>query len=288
MNVPSSVSQVRKSRTVGIIAGNGCLPIELADELEKAGNAVYILGIEGEAEPTIETYDHGYFRWGQVSHMFKLLRSRNVTDVTLVGGISRRPALSEMKLDLGAYLNLPRALSWMLAGDNSVLTGVIEIFKNKGLIVRGAHELVPSLLVTRGANTKKKPSGSDLERIELGMDVARILGQYDVGQAVVVIEKRVVALEGVEGTDAMLERVSSLRKAGKLPKKKGGVLIKCVKPGQDFRVDLPSIGPKSIDKVVEAGLSGIGVQAGSTLMISREETLRRAKKNGVFIYGVTG
>ena len=105
------------------------------------------------------------------------------------------------------------------------------------------------------------------------------------GQAVVVVEKRVVALEGVEGTDAMLERVTALRAEGRLPKKKGGVLIKCVKPGQDLRADLPSIGPNSIDKIVEAGLSGIGVEAGLTLMISREETLKRANKNGVFIYG---
>jgi DUF1009 family protein len=275
-------------RTIGIIAGNGRLPVELAEELQKAGNKVYILGIDGEAEPAIEAFDHGYFRWGQVSRMFKLLRSRDVSDVTLIGGISRRPSLSEMKFDLGAYLTLPRALSWMLAGDNSVLIGVIEVFRKKGLTVRGAHELVPSLLISAGANTRKKPSNADLERINLGLDVARILGQYDVGQAVVVVEKRIVALEGVEGTDAMLERVCALRTAGKLPKKKGGVLIKCVKPGQDFRVDLPSIGPNSIDRIVDAGLSGIGVLAESTLIISRQETLKRAKKHGVFIYGATG
>ena len=94
-----------------------------------------------------------------------------------------------------------------------------------------------------------------------------------------------VALEGVEGTDAMLERIAALRAAGRLPKKKGGVLIKCVKPGQDLRADLPSIGPNSIDKIVEAGLTGIGVEAGLTIMISRDETVNRANKSGVFIYG---
>ena len=270
---------------VGIIAGNGTLPIELADELLRLGHPVFILGIEGEAEKTIENYEHDYFCWGQVSRMFKLLRGRDVLDVTLVGGIAKRPALSDMKFDLGAYLNLPRALSWMLAGDNAVLTGVIEVFNKKGLKVRGAHELVPGLLVRPGTNVGRKPSLADLKRIDLGMDIAKVLGQYDVGQAVVVIENRVVALEGVEGTDAMLERVAGLRADGRLPRKKGGVLIKCVKPGQDLRVDLPSIGPNSIDRIVDAGLTGIGVVAGSTLMISRGETLARAKRNGVFIYG---
>ena len=278
-----NVTMMEKS--VAIIAGNGALPAELADELKKSGRKVFILGIADEAEPIIESFDHEYIHWGQVSRMFKLLRSRNVGDVTLAGGISRRPAIREMKLDIGAVLSLPRVLSWILDGDNAVLVGVIEAFKKKGFIVRGAHELVPDLLVKSGANTKRKPNDSDLERIELGFNVARTLGQYDVGQAVVVVEKRVVALEGVEGTDAMLERVTALRAAGRLPKKKGGVLIKCVKPGQDLRADLPSIGPNSIDRIVEAGLTGIGVEAGLTLMISREETLKRANKCGVFIYG---
>ncbi len=271
--------------TIAIIAGNGTLPVELANELQSSGKKIYILGISGEAESIIERFDHDYFHFGQVSRMFKLLRSRNVRDVTLVGGVARRPALSEMKFDLGAFIALPQALSWMLSGDNAVLVGVINKFKEEGFIVRGAHELVPELLVRGGANTKNKPSASDLERIKLGFDVARALGQYDVGQAVVVVEKRIVALEGVEGTDAMLERVAKLRAGGRLPKKKGGVLVKCVKPGQDLRADLPSIGPNSIEKVVEAGLTGIGVEANLTLMISRDETLSRASKSGVFIYG---
>lgn len=272
-------------KTVAIIAGNGSLPVELAIELENSGHKVFILGIADEAEPIIERFDHDYFHIGQVSKIFKLLRGKNVRDVTLAGGISRRPLLREMKLDIGAILSLPRVLGWLLSGDNAVLVGVIEGFKERGFIVRGAHELVPELLVKPGANTKKKPNDADLERIELGFNVARTLGQYDVGQAVVVVEKRVVALEGVEGTDAMLERVTALRMAGRLPKKKGGVLIKCVKPGQDLRADLPSIGPNSIDKIVDAGLTGIGVEADLTLMISREETLKKANKNGVFIYG---
>ncbi len=271
--------------TVAIIAGNGTLPVELANELESSGKKIYILGISGEAEPIIEKFDHDYVHFGQISRMFKLLRSRNVRDVTLAGGVARRPALSEMKFDLGAFIALPQALSWMLSGDNAVLVGVINKFREEGFIVRGAHELVPELLVKAGSNTKNKPSASDLERIKLGFDVARALGQYDVGQAVVVVEKRIVALEGVEGTDAMLERVAALRAGGRLPKKKGGVLIKCVKPGQDLRADLPSIGPNSIEKVVEAGLTGIGVEANLTLMISRDETLLRANKSGVFIYG---
>ena len=177
------------NKTVAIIAGNGSLPVELAVELEGSGSTIYILGISGEAEPSIEQFDHDYIHIGQVSRMFKLLRLKNVRDVTLAGGIVHRPSLREMKLDIGAFIALPRALGWMLSGDNAVLVGVINGFKERGFIVRGAHELVPDLLVKPGANTKKKPGAQDLVRIELGISVARALGQYDVGQAVVVIEK---------------------------------------------------------------------------------------------------
>ncbi len=273
-------------KTTAIIAGNGSLPSELAQELQDTGKPVFVLGIAGEANPDIEKFDHEYFHLGQVSRMFKLLKSRNVGDVTLAGGVSRRPQVRDLKLDLGALLIIPRFLGWMVAGDNTVLVGVINDFREKGFTIRGAHELVPALLVKTGVNTKKKPSASALESIELGVSVARTLGQYDVGQAVVVADKRVIALEGAEGTDAMLERVAALRADGRLPRNGGGVLVKCLKPGQDLRVDLPSIGPNSIDKIVEAGLNGIGIEAGCSLLISRDETLRRANKCGVYIFGI--
>lgn len=272
-------------KSVAIIAGNGTLPVELADELESAGRKVFILGISGEAEPIIEKFDYDYCHVGQISRICKLLRYKNVCEVVMAGGISRRLSLWDMRLDLGAYLLLPKALGWMYSGDNAVLLGIIKSFREKGFVVKGAHELVPELLVKPGPNTRKSPGSKDIERIKFGFEVARALGKFDVGQAVVVIGKHVVALEGLEGTDAMLERVAGLRASGRLPKKRGGVLVKCVKPGQDLRADLPSIGPNSIDKIVEAGLSGIGVEAGFTLIISRDETLRRANKSGVFIYG---
>ncbi len=287
LNMPAR-KDIAGQGTIAIFAGYGSLPVEIATELQRSGRRVYVLGIEGEAEPIIEQFDHDYIGMGQVSRLFKLLREKQVSEVTLVGGIAKRPALRELKLDIGAYLTLPRVLTWMLGGDNAVLVGIIDEFNDKGFIVRGAHELVPSLLVQPGANTRKRPSGADLERIQLGLKVARSLGQYDVGQAVVVVEKRVVALEGVEGTDAMLERVRDLRGIRRLPRKQGGVLIKCLKPGQDLRADLPSIGPNTIGKIVEAGLSGIGVEANSTLIISREETLKRANGAGVFIHGTAG
>ena len=155
LDVVDKRNSIVMSKTVAIIAGNGSLPVELAAELEKSGDKVYLLGIAGEAEPIIEKFDHDYFHIGQVSKMFNLLRSKNVRDVTLAGGISRRPSLREMKLDIGAILSLPRVLSWLLSGDNAVLVGVIDGFKERGFIVRGAHELVPELLVKPGAIRRK-------------------------------------------------------------------------------------------------------------------------------------
>ena len=141
------------------------------------------------------------------------------------------------------------------------------------------------MVVLRGANTPLKPSSSDMERIIEGVAVTGAMGRFDIGQGCVVVGKRAVAVEGAEGTDAMLERVSKLRIDGRLPNKRGGVLIKAVKQGQDERADLPAIGPGTIEAVNAAGLTGIGGQAGKTLIIDKEHTIALARKYKIFVYG---
>lgn len=270
---------------IGIIAGNGRLPVEVAEALQKGGHPVFICAIEGEADEAVSNFPHEVWAWEQVGRLFRLLKTNNVQRVVLAGGVVGRPVFKVSRMDWGGVRTLPGVLATLLSGDNAILTGVISIFEKRGFEVCNISELLPELVVAMGANTATKPKTADINRIAEGAAVSRALGSFDIGQACVVLGKRAVALEGVEGTDAMLQRVADLRTNGRLPKRKGGVLIKSVKPGQDERADLPAIGPQTIESVHAAGLVGIGVQAGKTLIVQREATLKRARDLGIFIYG---
>lgn len=270
---------------LAVVAGNGELPLEIARAIEARGERVVVFGITGEADQAIEAFDHEWCEWERAGQLFKSIKAQGLTDLVLAGGVIGRPEFKLHKLDWTVIRTLPTLLVAMLGGDNQILTRVIDTIEKRGVKVRNIAELLPELTVKAGANTPLKPKAANRTRIEQGFEVALTMGQFDIGQACVVVGRRAVALEGAEGTDAMLRRVAELRKIGRLPKKRGGVLVKVVKPGQDERADLPAIGPGTIEAVHAAGLEGIGVHAGKTLMIEKNKTLEMARQNDVFIYG---
>ena len=272
--------------TIAIIAGNGALPYEIADELIANERKVLILGIGEDVDRRIADYPHKNLDWGQLSDFWAILKKTKSKDLVFAGGYNSRPPISKILFDWDIIKELPHIISILAAGDNSLISGVLQRVEKKGFKVWGAHELAPGLLVHQGANTPKKPSGKDQKSLALGLSVTRQLGKFDVGQAAVIVGRRAVALEGAEGTDAMLQRVRSLRESGRIPAKIKGVLVKSLKPNQDLRADLPTIGPNTVKCAVEAGLSGIGVEAGCALIVSRAETLAAAKQAGLFIYGI--
>ena len=250
------------------------------------GKAVFIVAIAGQAEPGVELFEHVYIEQEKVGQLFKLLRDRNVTSILFAGGIVRQQHIVWQKLDWGAVRTLPEMLGVLYSGDNTILTAVMEIFRKRGFHVCGFQELLPQMLVTPGLNVARKPSGADLKRLKMGYDVTKALGTFDIGQGAVVIGNRAVAIEGVEGTDAMLDRVAQLREIGRLPTKRGGVLVKCIKLGQDERADLPTIGPDTIINCHKAKLIGIGVEAGKSLIVDRERTFALARVHKIFIFGL--
>ncbi len=282
---PSSTHQ--NGQGIAIIAGRGSLPIELADGLVKSGRLPFVVGLEGETGREINRFDHEIVAWGQLGYLFKLLKSRNISQVIFAGGISKRPDIAKFKLDWVAISSLPRVLSFMLGGDNSLLNGVIGLFKSHGVEVVGAHQVLPALLAETGLIAGPKPSRASMASMKKAFEASKALGALDIGQAAIAEKGRVVAVEGIEGTDGMINRVKTLRTQGRLPESgKDGVLVKTMKPGQDMRVDLPAIGPRTIKRIVKAGLKGIAVEAGHTLILSRNETLKIANASRVFIYGL--
>ncbi len=271
---------------IGIIAGNGELPVEVAENLSRKGRQVSIFGFGTSFSSGVEKFEHEFLEWGQMGHLFKRLKQNNIEEIVMAGGIVGRPEISLARMDWGTMRAAPGLLTAVMGGDDTILSGVINVFEKRGVRVSGVGELVPEMLVRPGPNTSTKANSKDISRIDQGFEVARALGRFDIGQACVVIGTRAVAVEGVEGTDGMLQRVGELRVQGRLPNKRGGVLVKCVKPGQDERVDLPAIGPQTVQRAHEAGLKGIGVQAGKTIIVEMERTLELARGLGLFIQGM--
>lgn len=273
---------------IAIIAGGGTLPAELAAAIQGRGNRVFVLAIEGEGGDNLDDFDWEPLGWGQIGVLYRRLKEKGIHHVMLAGGISKRPELGLKRMDWGTVRTLSAVLGSMLGGDNTILTGIISVFEKRGLTVLGVADVAPQLLAHAGHNDTIMPRKRDLERLRHGGAVTHALGAFDIGQGAVIVGGRAVAVEGAEGTDAMLERIAHLRSIGRLSAKRGGVLVKTCKPGQDQRVDLPSIGPKTILGLAAAGLNGVGVEAERTIILEREKTLDLALRHGVFIYGMSG
>ena len=271
---------------VGIFAGFGSLPKELAANLRSQGHEPFIVGIEGQVEPWIKEYNHKLFVWGKLGSFFKHLKNNDIKQMVFAGGVTR-PTLRLRDMDWGGVVSLSKVMAFMVGGDNSLLTGLMKLFDQHGVKVVGAHEIMPELLTPSGLLFGRKPSKKALHNIDKAFEACKALGALDIGQAAVAVGGRVVAVEGIEGTDGMLERIASMRTSGKLYEDgKHGVLVKTMKPDQDMRADLPTIGPKTIEAVIAAGLKGVAIEAGHSLLLEKDETLAKAKAAGVFVYGL--
>jgi DUF1009 family protein len=265
---------------IGILAGGGSLPLEIARSLEARGVAPYLVLIEGEADGDFTGLETTDANWGQIGRMIRSLQQAGCTRLVLAGRV-RRPDLARIKPDLGLFRALPTVLRLISAGgDDRVLRGVIGYLERHGLAVIGPGEAAPELLASEGLLGAVTPDAAAETDIALGLAVVGTLGGFDVGQAVVVRGGRIEAIEGAEGTDAMLERVIAARRAAST---RGGVLVKRAKPGQELRVDLPAIGPATVARAAEARLAGIAVEAGRTLLLERREIATRADAASLFV-----
>lgn len=271
---------------IAIIAGNGVLPIYIRDELISNGHKPILIGVHNEITNRLIKHADAVLTFGQVGKLFELLKANKVDRVIFAGGITNRPDYKNLKLDLLTIKEMPRLLKIVFGGDNSVLTKISTYFETKNITVVGAHEIVPNLIAKNGFIAGKFSKRHAIPTIRLAVDAAKTIGALDVGQATIAEDGRIVALEAVEGTDAMLLRVASLRKSGRLnATPKISVLAKMLKPEQDMRADLPSIGPKTITMVSKAGLKGIVIEAGKSLILDFDATVQKAEKLNIFIYG---
>jgi DUF1009 family protein len=273
---------------VAIIAGSGRLPVNVAAGLKAAGHAPFIIIAGGEhAElEALRAYDHTTLQLEAMGGINALLSRERITHVVLAGGISRRPRLRSLKPSLGLLKILPRLAAGFAKGDDGLLRTIVGIIEEPGRKVVGAHEVVPDLVADEGVLTSARPTAADRTDLAAAFAAAKAIGALDIGQAAVAIGGRVIALEGIEGTDGLLARCRVLRSHGRLSGKKRGVVVKCAKPDQELRADLPAIGPQTVTAAHAAGLAGIGVEAGRSLILDHDKVLSLANQLGLFVIGL--
>lgn len=271
---------------LGIIAGAGAFPLALARAAEAQGRPVFALLLKGIAGPDLEAYPHAWVGIGQFGAICSQARRAGCRDLVLIGSLVR-PHLWTTVPDIGALKALPEIIRLYRGGDDHLLSGIARLFEREGFRLVGAHDVAPELVMPEGRLAGPAPDAEDHEDIAMARAAIAALGPYDVGQGIVIGRRRIVAVEGAEGTDGMLERCAAMVDAGRIRWGRGvGLLVKAPKPQQDRRIDMPAIGPATVDKAAAAGLRGIAVVAGSTLVVDMDEVIRRADRQGLFVLGV--
>lgn len=265
---------------LGIVAGGGDLPAELIAACRARGRPFFVLALVGQADADIvRDAPHAWIRLGEAGTGLDILRRDGVTEIVFAGKV-RRPSLTELRPDKWTARAMGR-IGFSLFGDDGLLKGLAKEIEAEGFRVVAPDSILADTLAPDGAIAGAVPDETAQADIARGVVVARALGAADVGQAVVVQQGLVLGVEAVEGTDALLARCAALRRDGP-----GGVLVKLSKPGQESRIDLPAIGVTTVERAAEAGLRGIAVEAGRTIVIDRPAVARTAAGRGIFVVGI--
>jgi DUF1009 family protein len=273
---------------VAIICGAGSFPGAVAEAIARRGRQPVMFGLKGWADPKIvERFTHHWIFIGQIGRFVRLAQSEHCRDVLMIGSLTR-PPIRKLRLDWQTIRMMPRLVRAFRGGDDQLLSGIASIAEDAGVRIIGLRDVAPEVFVPEGPLGTCRPAERDLGDIARGMKLIMALGPFDVGQAAVVANNHVLAVEAAEGTDAMLMRIADLRRQGRISATAGtGVLVKAPKPGQDRRFDLPSIGPQTIERAASAGLAGVAVAAGSTIIVEPAEVITAADRAGIFVVGMS-
>jgi len=264
--------------TLGILAGGGILPRRVAEAALAAGRQVFLIAFEGQADADmVSDLPHVWVRLGAARRTIAELKKVGVVDLVMAGRV-RRPTIAELGLDWRGVQLFSRIGKRAALGDDGLLSAVVAELEQEGFHILGADQVLSNGTAQVGVLGLHVPDDDASRDVAWGVQVARTLGKLDIGQAVVVQQGIVLGVEAIEGTDALLSRVSNLRRAGP-----GGVLIKVAKPQQDRRVDLPTIGPNTVALAVAAGLRGIAIEAAGTILLDRAATVQAADAGGLFV-----
>ena len=272
---------------LGLIAGGGDLPLQIARHCVETGRPLFVVRLRGFADPTMDAFPGEVVGLAEVGRCIRVLKQAGCESVCLAGNVAR-PDFVALKPDLRGMAMLPRLVLEARKGDDALLRAVLDEFRKEGFVIEGAHEARSDLVLGAGVLGRHVPDARHKVDIQRALEIARRIGELDIGQGAVVCDGLVLAVEAQEGTDAMLRRVAedvapALRgEAGR----RRGVLAKAPKPIQETRVDLPTIGPATVRGAAQAGLAGLVGEAGRTLVLDREALVALADELGLFVLGV--
>lgn len=264
---------------LGLIAGAGGLPGAIADDCHARGREVFVIRLRGLADRALQALPGDDFGLGQFGHCVRALKRAGCGDVCLCG-VVRRSELSTLKPDLLAMKHLPGILAAARRGDDALLRAILAAFEREGFSVEGAGEAAPGLLLGAGPLGAVSPGPQHETDIQVAIAAAREVGRTDIAQGAVAAGGQVIAREGRGGTDAMLAALAPG------DGQRRGVLAKLPKPGQDRRVDLPTVGVRTIERAAAAGLAGIVGEAAGLLVIDRPAVGAAADREGLFVLGL--
>ncbi len=266
---------------LGIIAGQGQLPVLLMEACRARQQPFFVLAYKGQTPPeTVTGVDHLWLSLGELGKSLDALKTRHISKLVLAGKF-QRPSLGDIKADWRGARFLAR-IGMGALGDDSLLRLILEELTREGITVLGVQEFLTSLQHPPGPLGQILPSAQAQADITWGIQVLKTLSPLDIGQAVIVQQGVVLGIEAAEGTDQLILRCADLQKPGE-----PAVLVKLAKQNQDERADLPTLGPKTLELLIQANMAGLGFEASKTLLIDAEGLKQQADAHGLFLFGIT-
>lgn len=270
-------------KTLGLIAGTGRLPIAVASEAKKMGYKVIAIALNPPADESLKPFADDFYKVNiaRFGSLIKLLKKLSITNAVMAGKVSKA-LLYKHKTDLVPDLKAVKLLfSLKNRSDDTIMTAVVNELEKNGIKFHHTTAFTKKLLAPEGVLTNKKPSKNDMKDIEFGWDIAKKIGQLDIGQTVVVKNSAVMAVEAIEGTDEAIKRGGNLAE-------KDAVVIKVSKPQQDLRFDVPVVGIDTITLMKKAAARVLAVEAGKCIIIDMEKFIKEADRVGIVVAGITG
>lgn len=273
---------------LAIVAGGGDLPRRVAEQARRTGRNPFVVGLKGFVDQAlVADFGGPELSVGELGRLMQLMKKEGCEEMVFAGSL-KRPDFGSLKLDLKGVQSLPKILAAAKKGDDALLRAVMDIFAEAGFRIIGADDVLDDLRVTAGPLGALSPTAQHWPDIRRAAEVARVSGSLEIGQGAISCAGLILAVEAQEGTDCMLARIPDL--AAEIrgsPADRRGVLVKCPKPQQELRIDLPTIGVATVEGASKAGLAGIAVQAGAALVVDRDAVAAAADAAGIFIFGFT-
>ena len=270
---------------LGIIAGGGILPLRLLEKCQSSGREFYLIGLQGQIDENLfKQYSYDVIRMGAVGKAIDLLRQNNVNEIVMAGNVNR-PSMAALRPDMKAVKILAKSgnMAIVSRGDDGLIKEIVKYLeKDEGFRIISVDSILGENKFISGILGDVEPDNNSKKDIIRGVSALKMIASADIGQAIVVEDQAIIAVEAIEGTAKMLERCNDL-KLNQIP---SGVLVKIRKDNQETRVDMPTIGCDTIKQIVAAGLLGIAFDAGGMIIIDKDKVITAANEAGIFITAI--